>query len=95
MLEANALYIFIAAKPYTDWLGADITTNDKGFIKTGRNLEHYDNFGKVWKMPRDPLLLETSCPGIFAAGDVRAGAMNTEAFAAREGSMSIRLVHIK
>lgn len=92
-VAADALYIFIGAKPYTDWLSDDIIKNDKGFIETGRNHGRYDNFGKVWKIPRDPLLLETSCPGIFAAGDVRAGAMNRVASAVGEGSMSISLVH--
>ncbi len=92
-VDADALYIFIGAKPYTEWLGNEIVKNDKGFIETGRELERYENFGKVWKMNRDPHLLETSCPGIFAAGDVRAGAMNRVASAVGEGSMSISFVH--
>jgi len=53
----------------------------------------YDNFKKIWKLNRDPYLLETSCPGIFAAGDVRAGAMNRVASAVGEGSMAISFVH--
>jgi len=91
--DAAALYIFIGAKPFTDWLDREIITNDKGFIETGRDLQHYDNFKKVWKPDRDPYLLETSCPGIFAAGDVRAGAMNRVASAVGEGSMAISFVH--
>jgi len=91
--DAAALYIFIGAKPFTDWLDREIITNDKGFIETGRDLQHYDNFKKVWKLDRDPYLLETSCPGIFAAGDVRAGAMNRVASAVGEGSMAISFVH--
>jgi thioredoxin reductase (NADPH) len=91
--DAAALYIFIGAKPYTDWLTAEIIINDKGFIETGRDLQRYDNFKKIWKLERDPYLLETSCPGIFAAGDVRAGAMNRVASAVGEGSMAISFVH--
>lgn len=91
--DAAALYIFIGAKPFTDWLSDEIITNDKGFIETGRDLQHYDDFKKVWKLSRDPYLLETSCAGIFAAGDVRAGAMNRVASAVGEGSMAISFVH--
>jgi len=71
--NASALYIFIGAKPYTDWIKLNILRDDKGFIETGRELRRYDNFAKIWKMNRDPFLLETSCSGIFAAGDVRSG----------------------
>jgi thioredoxin reductase (NADPH) len=91
--DAAALYIFIGAKPYTDWIKLDILRDDKGFIETGRELRRYDNFGKIWKVNRDPFLLETSCSGIFAAGDVRAGAMNRVASAVGEGSMAISFVH--
>ncbi|MBD1393225.1 FAD-dependent oxidoreductase [Mucilaginibacter glaciei] len=92
-VNADALYIFIGAKPYTDWLCKDIITNNKGFIETGRDLNLCPDFEKVWKADRDPYLLETSCPGIFAAGDVRAGAMNRVASAVGEGSMAISFVH--
>jgi thioredoxin reductase (NADPH) len=91
--EASALYIFIGAKPYTDWLKLDIIKNPKEFIETGRDLRSYEVFPKIWKLNRDPYLLETSCPGIFAAGDVRAGAMNRVASAVGEGSMAISFVH--
>jgi len=91
--DAAALYIFIGAKPFTDWLDIEIIKNDKGFIETGRDLQHYDDFKKIWKLERDPYLLETSCTGIFAAGDVRAGAMNRVASAVGEGSMAISFVH--
>jgi thioredoxin reductase (NADPH) len=91
--DAAALHIFIGAKPYTDWLSAEIIINDKGFIETGRELQHYEQFKKIWKLERDPYLLETSCAGIFAAGDVRAGAMNRVASAVGEGSMAISFVH--
>ncbi len=91
--EAAALYIFIGAKPFTDWLDAEILKDDKGFVETGRDLLQKDNFKKVWKLERDPYLLETSCAGVFAAGDVRAGAMNRVASAVGEGSMAISFVH--
>ncbi len=91
--EAAALYIFIGAKPYTDWIKLNIITDEKGFIETGRELRRHDDFGKIWKMNRDPFLLETSCSGIFAAGDVRSGAMNRVASAVGEGSMAISFVH--
>ena len=90
---AAALYVFIGAKPFTDWIQLDIIKNEKEFIETGRDLTAYDSFKKIWKHPRDPYLLETSCPGIFAAGDVRAGAMNRVASAVGEGSMAISFVH--
>ena len=91
--DASALYIFIGAKPYTEWLSEEIIKNEKGFIETGRDLQRYNNYQKIWKLQRDPYLLETSCPGIFAAGDVRAGAMNRVASAVGEGSMAISFVH--
>ncbi len=91
--HADGLYIFIGARPYTDWVHPDIIKNEKQFIETGRNLTAYETFTKTWKLNRDPYLLETSCPGIFAAGDVRAGAMNRVASAVGEGSMAISFVH--
>jgi len=91
--KADALYIFIGARPYTEWIGLDIIKDEKGFLETGRDLKTHDIFGKIWKQERDPYLLETSCPGIFAAGDVRAGSMNRVASAVGEGSMAISFVH--
>ncbi|WP_160711808.1 FAD-dependent oxidoreductase [Chitinophaga solisilvae] len=92
-VPADALYIFIGARPYTDWLGDLILKDSKGFVQTGREMSSMENFGKLWKLQREPYLLETSCPGIFAAGDVRSGAMSRVASAVGEGSMSISLVH--
>lgn len=93
LCPADALYIFIGAKPYTDWVGEDIMKDNKGFIQTGIELKQQNSFGKIWKLNRDPYLLETSSPGIFAAGDVRTGAMNRVASAVGEGSMAISFVH--
>jgi thioredoxin reductase (NADPH) len=91
--EAGALFIFIGARPVTDWIKLDIFKDSKGFIETGRDLLKSENFKKVWKLERDPYPLETCLPGIFSAGDVRAGAMNRVASAVGEGAMAIKLVH--
>lgn len=90
---ADALFIFIGARPYTDWVPGNIFRNDRGFILTGRDLLKQDQFAKTWKRERAPYLLETGQPGIFAAGDVRAGAMNRVASAVGEGAMAIKFVH--
>jgi thioredoxin reductase (NADPH) len=90
---AAALFIFIGAKPITDWIKLEIIRDEKGFIETGRDLLKYDDFKKSWKLAREPYLLETCSPGIFAAGDVRAGAMNRVASAVGEGAMAIKFVH--
>lgn len=92
-VPAASLFIFIGAKPYTEWLGDNIIKNKRGFIETGRDLANYPEFKQVWKLEREPFLLETSVPGILAAGDVRAGAMNRVASAVGEGSMAIKFVH--
>ncbi|MGE5361713.1 MAG: pyridine nucleotide-disulfide oxidoreductase, partial [Bacteroidales bacterium] len=65
----------------------------KGFVLTGRDAAAHPAFGRTWKESREPSLLETSVPGVFAAGDVRFGAMNRVAAAVGEGSMVVRLVH--
>lgn len=91
--DAVALFIFIGAKPITDWISLNIIRDEKGFIETGNELKNYNDFRSIWKKDRDPYLLETSCPGIFAAGDVRAKAMNRVAAAVGEGSMAISFVH--
>jgi len=91
--KADALFILIGAKPYTDWVQASILKDDRGFIITGRDLRTSENFNTAWKLKRDPFLLETCCPGIFAAGDVRAGAMNRVASAVGEGAMAVSFVH--
>ena len=90
---AAALFIFIGAKPMTDWLHLDIIKDSRGFLETGPALARYNDFRKNWKLKRDPLLLETCIPGVFAAGDVRSGAMNRVASAVGEGSMAIRFGH--
>jgi thioredoxin reductase (NADPH) len=93
LVDCNAVFVFIGAKPYTAWLGKDLLMDEKGFVYTGRDLQSTSDFAKTWKADREPFLLETSIPGVFAAGDVRAGAMNRVASAVGEGAMSISLVH--
>lgn len=92
-VSVAALFIFIGARPVTDWLRLDIIKDEKGYIETGRDLLKYEDFKKSWKLQREPWLLETCSPGIFAAGDVRAGAMNRVASAVGEGAMAIKFVH--
>lgn len=91
--SAAALFIFIGAKPITEWVGDEVRKDEKGFLLTGRDLQLKEDFRKFWKLPRDPYLLETSIPGVFAAGDVRSGAMNRVASAVGEGAMSISFAH--
>ncbi|TAE24348.1 MAG: response regulator [Cytophagales bacterium] len=92
-VPAAGVFIFIGAKPFTDWIEMDILKDDKGFIATGRDLGRYAEYKKVWKQEREPYSLETCSPGIFAAGDVRAGAMNRVASAVGEGAMAVSFVH--
>jgi len=91
--SADALFIFIGTRPHNDWLPPSILQDSKGFILTGQNLAHAEGFRAVWKETRDPMPLETSIAGVFAAGDLRAGAMNRVANAVGEGSMAVRLVY--
>jgi thioredoxin reductase (NADPH) len=93
MENCDAVFVFIGTRPRTDWLPPEVLRDAKGFVLTGRDLMAADAYPRVWKEPREPLLLETSVPGVFAAGDVRAGAMNRVASAVGEGSMAVRLVH--
>jgi thioredoxin reductase (NADPH) len=89
----DAVFIFIGTRPHTDWLPPIVLRDAKGFVLTGRDLMADQAFGRTWKEPRDPFVLETSVPGVFAAGDVRAGALNRVAAAVGEGATVVRLVH--
>ncbi|NVK03938.1 MAG: FAD-dependent oxidoreductase [Flavobacteriia bacterium] len=91
--EAAALFIFIGAKPFTDWIELPLSRDEKGFLRTGRDLLGRQEFTSTWKFDRDPYPLETNIPGIFAAGDVRSGAMNRVASAVGEGAMAVSFVH--
>jgi len=91
--EAAAVFIYIGTRPQSDWLPPEVLRDPKGFVVTGRDLAARPEFPRLWKEGREPLPLETSVPGLFAAGDVRAGAMNRVASAVGEGAMAVRLVH--
>jgi thioredoxin reductase (NADPH) len=91
--DADALFVFIGTRPRTDWLPRSVLLDANGFVLTGRDVMAADGFARIWKERRDPLPLETSVPGIFAAGDLRSGAMNRVASAVGEGSMVARLAH--
>jgi thioredoxin reductase (NADPH) len=91
--QAAALFIFIGALPRTDWLG-DLVERDKaGFIPTGPDLLRDGKRPRGWNLGRDPYWLESSVPGIFAAGDVRARSVKRIASAVGEGSMAVQFVH--
>lgn len=91
VLAANWLFVFIGAAPRTDWLGDDVARDDKGFLVTGQDLVGLAP--AAWSEPRPPFTLETSMPGVFAAGDVRLDSMKRVASAVGEGAMSVYLVH--
>lgn len=91
--DAHAIFIFIGARPYTEWTGEDFLKDAKGFLLTGRDITDNESSRLFWKSKKPPYLLETSVPGVFAAGDVRSGAMNRVASAVGEGAISISLVH--
>jgi thioredoxin reductase (NADPH) len=88
-LQTAALFSFIGATPRTEWLPPEIEKDEKNFVRTGIALSD----SPYWKLKRQPFLLETSRPGVFAAGDVRSGSVKRVASAVGEGSMSVQFVH--
>jgi thioredoxin reductase (NADPH) len=88
-VDAEGLFLMIGARPRTDWLPSEIARDSRGFILTGADLG--DDAG--WPLERNPFLLETSMPGVFAAGDVRHASVKRVASAVGEGSIAIQLVH--
>ncbi|MFL6169290.1 MAG: FAD-dependent oxidoreductase [Ornithinibacter sp.] len=88
----NWLFVFIGALPRTDWLGDAVVRDTKGFVVTGPDLQLPEHTGR-WPLARTPYALETSIPGVFAAGDVRLDSMKRVASAVGEGAMSVYLVH--
>jgi thioredoxin reductase (NADPH) len=88
------VFIMTGASPRTDWLKGCLALDDKGFIVTGRDLDAVAVPGApVWPLPRVPLMLETSLPGVFAVGDVRSGNVKRVASAVGEGAIAVHLVH--
>jgi thioredoxin reductase (NADPH) len=92
-LPANAMFIFIGAVPRTEMLNDIVERDSAGFILTGMDLFRNNQWPKSWTEKRNPYLLETSQPGVFAAGDVRHGSIKRVASAVGEGSISVALVH--
>jgi thioredoxin reductase (NADPH) len=92
-VPASALFIFIGAAAHTGFLGDVVARNHAGFVLTGPDLMRDQRRPKGWRLRRDPYLLETNVPGIFAAGDVRQGAVRRVATAVGEGAMAISFVH--
>jgi thioredoxin reductase (NADPH) len=90
---APALFVFIGATAYTDMLEGIVERNERGFIRTGPDLILDDKVVGGWNLKRQPFLLETSCPGIFAVGDVRDGSVKRVASAVGEGAIAVSLVH--
>ena len=92
-VPAAALFVMIGAEPRTGWLPDSIGRDEDGFILTGRNLQRAGKLPADWPFARPPLLLETSIPGVFAAGDVRHRSIKRVASAVGEGATAIQLVH--
>jgi thioredoxin reductase (NADPH) len=92
-LPAPALFILIGAEPHTDWLAAAVRRDRLGFVLTGRDLGGVGGSAPAWPLARPPLLLETSLPGVFAAGDVRHGSVKRVASAVGEGAIAVQLIH--
>ncbi len=91
-VSSSWLFVFIGASPRTDWLGPNVVRDDKGFVVTGQDLSSPTHM-QTWPLSRPPFALETSVPGVFAAGDVRLDSMKRVASAVGEGAMAVYLVH--
>jgi thioredoxin reductase (NADPH) len=87
-LEADACFVFIGASPRTDWLAGVVARDERGFILAGRDAQ-----ANGWPLQREPYVLETTVPGVFVAGDVRARSIKRVASAVGEGSMAVSLIH--
>src|SRR5215470_5492161 len=90
-VSAAALFVMIGAKPHTDWLEGSVERDSQGYVLTGRDLHRAGE--QTWPLRRPPLQLETSIPGVFAAGDVRHRSIKRVASAVGEGATAIPLVH--
>jgi thioredoxin reductase (NADPH) len=92
-VPASSMFIFIGALPRTDWVGETIERDDRGFILTGPDLIQGGERAKGWTLERDPFLLETNVPGVFAVGDVRHGSVKRVASGVGEGSVAVQFIH--
>jgi thioredoxin reductase (NADPH) len=89
----DSLFVFIGADARTDWLPATLARNDQGYLLTGRDVPRDGSDPAAWPLRREPTFLETSVPGVFAAGDVRCGSVKRVAAGVGEGSMAVAFVH--
>jgi len=92
-VPAHAMFIFIGALPRTDWLADLVERDERGFILTGPDLIREGQHPKGWALERDPFLLETNVPGVFAVGDVRHGSVKRVASGVGEGSVAVQFIH--
>jgi thioredoxin reductase (NADPH) len=92
-VPASAMFIFIGALPRTDWLANVVERDERGFILTGPDLIRQGQHPKGWALDRDPFLLETNVPGLFAVGDVRHGSVKRVASGVGEGSVAVQFIH--
>jgi len=93
-LDLRALFVFIGATPHTGWLDGNVALGEDGFVPTGDALSQPVLVENGWAdVGRAPSLLETSAPGVFAAGDVRSGSVKRVASAVGEGAMAVKFVH--
>jgi thioredoxin reductase (NADPH) len=92
-VTASSMFIFIGALPRTDWLGDMVVRDERGFILTGPDLMQGGQRPKGWTLERDPFLLETNVPGVFAVGDVRHGSVKRVASGVGEGSVAVQFIH--
>lgn len=92
-LDASAIFIFVGAVPHSSFVADLVRTNERGFVYTGQDIFLGDERPESWSIERDPFLLETSVPGIFAAGDVRHGAVRRVASAVGQGSVVVSMIH--
>ena len=92
-LPATSVFIFIGAEPHTSWLKDVVQSDEKGFVLSGPDLLREGQLPEGWPLDREPFFLETSVPGIFAAGDVRHGSIKRVASSVGEGAMAVQLIH--
>ena len=92
-VPASSMFIFIGALPRTDWLGDLVERDERGFLLTGPDLMRDGKQPNGWTLERDPFLLETNVPGIFAVGDVRHGSVKRVASGVGEGSVAVQFIH--
>jgi thioredoxin reductase (NADPH) len=89
----SSIFIFIGAEPLTDWIDDIVVRDERGFIPTGPELLEMPKGKERWTQKRAPFILETSMPGVFAAGDVRTGSVKRVASSVGQGSIAVQLIH--